>query len=615
MKYIFNGILILVLLLLVSWQSVDAAPTITGGWGDLRVLSAQTLGYKQFCWGIYGEYSAANMTNKHLAYPFYPTYNRDRYGEDGWVYTGIQYEGTQFATGSASVTYGLLSVLDLSLTGYYYYDAWDGDPDNPDVATSTSGLGDIVASAKLRLPHIGWEILTTSAYVFSTFPTGSSNPGLYRFYSAKTPDFGIKLLFTFNPILMPWEVHLNLGYVDRNGDWSEIDPLIHDVAAWSNALLIGSAFEYKATSKLSLFLEYNAEQIVHTPTDNHLYTPGSLTKMNDDDRIWITPGFRLGTDLGFAINAGVDIGITEATPSWNFAFGLTCHKETDADGDGIKDDKDRCPEDPEDYDGFEDKDGCPDYDNDQDGIVDVTDNCPDDPEDEDNWEDEDGCPDYDNDQDGIVDLNDDCPDNAETFNKYKDKDGCPDTDLYLTFAECQALEERGEYAAALVCINDMLAEVQAEDQDELVEASRDLKSEIEVTMQELEKRLEILMYGVYFPLDGDEISDFYKEDLQAAAKVLNAYPELNIEIQGHTDNWGTELYNQGLSERRANAVRNYLISLDVDINRMSINGYSEGYPVIDNSSIMKRQLNRRAVMKILNPEALAKYSSPDIAKQ
>ncbi len=79
----------------------------------------------------------------------------------------------------------------------------------------------------------------------------------------------------------------------------------------------------------------------------------------------------------------------------------------DRDGDGYKDDEDQCPDDPEDFDGFKDEDGCPEPDNDNDGILDVDDRCPNMPEDLDGDEDEDGCPegdDGDRDGDGILGL-------------------------------------------------------------------------------------------------------------------------------------------------------------------------------------------------------------------
>ncbi|MCA9603410.1 MAG: transporter, partial [Myxococcales bacterium] len=68
----------------------------------------------------------------------------------------------------------------------------------------------------------------------------------------------------------------------------------------------------------------------------------------------------------------------------------------DTDGDGLRDDEDACPNDPEDMDNFEDQDGCPDPDNDQDGVLDGSDQCPTDAEDADGFEDENGCPDPDN---------------------------------------------------------------------------------------------------------------------------------------------------------------------------------------------------------------------------
>jgi len=101
--------------------------------------------------------------------------------------------------------------------------------------------------------------------------------------------------------------------------------------------------------------------------------------------------------------------------------------DPDNDLDGIADVKDRCSDEAEDKDGFEDGDGCPERDNDGDGVLDAIDRCPDHEEDLDSFDDEDGCPDDDNDQDGIPDPKDRCPLEAETRNGFDDDDGCPDT--------------------------------------------------------------------------------------------------------------------------------------------------------------------------------------------
>ena len=100
----------------------------------------------------------------------------------------------------------------------------------------------------------------------------------------------------------------------------------------------------------------------------------------------------------------------------------------DHDGDGILDNDDKCPDDAEDRDGFEDADGCPDLDDDADGIGDTIDQCPRVPEDRDGYQDADGCPDPDNDGDGVPDGVDKCPLVAEDLDNFEDADGCPELD-------------------------------------------------------------------------------------------------------------------------------------------------------------------------------------------
>jgi hypothetical protein len=97
----------------------------------------------------------------------------------------------------------------------------------------------------------------------------------------------------------------------------------------------------------------------------------------------------------------------------------------DADGDGIEDSVDQCPELAEDHDGFEDADGCPDFDNDNDGVPDSDDKCPHELEDQDGFADDDGCPDPDNDGDGILDADDACPNEAGVKDPDPKLNGCP----------------------------------------------------------------------------------------------------------------------------------------------------------------------------------------------
>ncbi len=100
----------------------------------------------------------------------------------------------------------------------------------------------------------------------------------------------------------------------------------------------------------------------------------------------------------------------------------------DGDRDGVRDDVDRCPDQPEDRDGWQDADGCPDPDNDHDGIADGSDLCPNVAEDRDGIADTDGCPETDADGDGVADTRDRCPLVAEDRDGWQDADGCPDPD-------------------------------------------------------------------------------------------------------------------------------------------------------------------------------------------
>ncbi len=98
---------------------------------------------------------------------------------------------------------------------------------------------------------------------------------------------------------------------------------------------------------------------------------------------------------------------------------------------------------------------------------------------------------------------------------------------------------------------------------------------------------------ILFAVDSATISQASQDELNDFAAVMNSYPKTAIVVQGYTDATGSEEYNQALSERRANAVRNHLIGRQVAPDRMVAVGYGEGYPVADNASEWGRSQNRR----------------------
>jgi len=132
----------------------------------------------------------------------------------------------------------------------------------------------------------------------------------------------------------------------------------------------------------------------------------------------------------FSLLLGVGVGLDHAigSPMFRGFVGVGWAPDfRDRDHDGIIDSLDRCPDEPEDFDGFQDDDGCPDEDNDNDGIPDAVDKCPNEPEDFDGFQDDDGCPDLDNDHDGIPDVDDACPNEPEDGKGKRPFDGCPST--------------------------------------------------------------------------------------------------------------------------------------------------------------------------------------------
>ena len=208
----------------------------------------------------------------------------------------------------------------------------------------------------------------------------------------------------------------------------------------------------------------------------------------------------------------------------------------DTDGDGCLDDVDKCVKEPEDQDGYQDDDCCPDPDNDQDGILDTSDICPNVAEDKDGFQDADGCPDTDNDRDGAPDVRDRCPGQPEDRDGYQDADGCPDPD------------NDSDRIADISDKCPMQAEDYDGDQDE--DGCPDLYKLVVVTQKKIE-----LKETIYFATAKARILPGSFPLLNEVAKVLKDYPKIHIRVEGHTDSRGSDRYNMKLSQKRAESVR------------------------------------------------------------
>ena len=255
----------------------------------------------------------------------------------------------------------------------------------------------------------------------------------------------------------------------------------------------------------------------------------------------------------------------------------------DRDGDGLKDDVDKCPDEPEDFDGFQDEDGCPDPDNDNDGILDKDDRCPDNPEDRDGDQDEDGCPegsDGDRDGDGIPDSKDKCPDDPEDKDGFQDKDGCPDPDN----------DKDGILDVNDKCPNEPETYNGYQDEDGCPD-----KGNVIIEGDKL-----VILKKIKFKVNSAEILPESNEILDAVATTVLHHPEFTlIEVAGHADERADDQYNLRLTQDRVNSVMAALIARKVPRDRLRAKGYGEFCPEDPAHNEEAWEKNRRVEFKIV----------------
>ncbi len=258
----------------------------------------------------------------------------------------------------------------------------------------------------------------------------------------------------------------------------------------------------------------------------------------------------------------------------------------DSDGDGIPDDRDRCPGTPR---GVPvDANGCP-LDSDGDGIPDYLDKCPGTPPGVKVGPD--GCP-ADADGDGVPDYLDRC---AKTPpGTPVGPDGCP------LARNNGPLDSDGDGVP--------------DDQDQCPNTPPGLKvlpdgcalsgdcrkprpgEPVDANGCALDRRF--VLRGVKFEFDSDRLLPESKVILKEVALTLNAYPNIKVDVEGHTDWIGTDAYNLGLSERRAIAVQRFLGENGVSAGRLRPVGYGESTPIDTNDTEEGRENNRRVEFKV-----------------
>jgi len=358
-----------------------------------------------------------------------------------------------------------------------------------------------------------------------------------------------------------------------------------DLAATFNGTFVEYPFPDKPSSGNTSFLaEFDASAQFKLVTENYWFIPyadlglgAHVYKSYFGAFLPVGIGFRINffDEAGINFNSQYRIPVSPETANYHFfhtigVYGIIGQKKEavkaapvvpamvpkDSDGDGIVDSNDKCPNVP----GAAKYDGCPIPDSDKDGINDEEDKCPTVP----GLARYQGCPTPDTDKDGINDEEDKCPNEAGVA-RYQ---GCPvpDTD--------------GDG------VND------EEDKCPTEKGSPENFGCPKLEDYKFDAR------KVQFVTGSAKLTKAAMAELDKGAAILAEHPNINISIEGHTDNTGSAAGNQKLSGQRAAAVKNYLVKKGVSADRMVTTGYGQTQPIADNKTAKGRAANRRVEFKI-----------------
>jgi outer membrane protein OmpA-like peptidoglycan-associated protein len=493
---------------------------------------------------------------------------------------------------------------------------------------TAGGLGDPRVEAKVRLAGSGLTGAGLAVSGFVTIPLGQSAGAGDHFVADHSSTFGGRLIGEYRR--GRFAIALNLGAIGRPSSLTLYSTEVGSRLTW------GAALGVDISPRLSVMAEgFGASDLSSQLQNNNAEVLGGAR-------------YRIG-DLTFTAGGGSGVLRGAGSPTARAFLGVAwAPYRVDNDGDGVADNVDRCPAEAEDLDGYEDEDGCPEFDNDGDGVNDTSDRCPDQAEDRDNFQDADGCPDNDNDNDGVPDGYDSCPREAEDRDGDHDEDGCPDNDRDhdgvqddqdrcpgepedtdgfqdtdgcpdpdndgdgIPDTEDQCSDQAGPAsghgcpAAAADRDRDGVPDDRdrCPDQAETVNGVDDADGCPEQSGPTLARIVgdQIQVMGsVNFERARDRIEGAGSfQVLESVLTILRTHPEIaRVEVQGHTDNVGNAERNTALSERRAEAVRRWLVEHGIEAGRVTAHGYGPARPLESNSSEAGRARNRRVEFFIL----------------
>jgi OOP family OmpA-OmpF porin len=425
----------------------------------------------------------------------------------------------------------------------------------------------------------------------------------------------------------PWAVGFGINSVDMytgtdtnsqlkdllgNSDWNTLPSLTN--------VFVTKYLEKGFTLQLNGTLNKITTEFSEDDSDYFLWSLGALVKYDLNNLIgetaWFDPYVGIGGDyvasgkydeseimgvgaIGFNVWFNKNIGLNfNHSDKLGFAKNVRSHYQNsvglvikfggkDTDGDGVYDDKDACPEVP----GLESFNGCPDADND--GIKDSDDACPNVA----GLAAMNGCPDADG--DSIADTEDMCPNVKGT----KENKGCPDTDgdgVVDKNDKCST--EAGPMANGGCPWPDTDGDSVLDKDDKCPEVAGIASEEgcPEVISNEAKMGMDSFANAILFNTGRASFKSGITNELDGMLVIMNKFSAAEFAISGYTDSIGSASNNLKLSDKRANAVRDYLVKNGIDAARLTAKGFGEESPVDTNMNRAGRTKNRRVEVKVTN---------------
>jgi len=425
----------------------------------------------------------------------------------------------------------------------------------------------------------------------------------------------------------PWAVGFGINSVDMysgvdtssqfkdllgNSDWNTL-PSVTTIFA-SKYLKNGFTLQLSGT------ISEITTEFVKDDVDYFLWSAGALVKYDLNTLIgetaWFDPYVGIGGDyvasgkndeselmgvgaIGFNVWFSDNIGLNfNHSDKLGFAKNVRSHYQNsvglvikfggkDTDGDGVYDKKDACPE----VAGLMEFNGCPDADGD--GIKDSDDACPNVA----GLAAMNGCPDADG--DSIADKDDMCPNVKGT----KANKGCPDTDGDgVVDKNDKCATEAGPMANGGCPWPDTDGD-SILDKDDKCPTVAGIASEggcPEVISNEAKMGMDAFANAILFNTGRASFKTGITDELDGMLAIMNQFPSAEFAIKGYTDSIGSASNNLKLSDKRANAVRDYLVKNGIDAARLTAKGFGEESPVDTNMNRAGREKNRRVEVKVTN---------------